>query len=181
LLGETTIRRALQVYFLRYRFTHPTGSDFLHTLEEVSGRMDLEPYFNQAIYGTEALDYSVDSLDSGPTEWWKGDKSGGPYHSTVVVRRLGTFLFPVTLEVVFADGSRERATWDGKDRWMRFSWDRPSRAVSAQVDPDHTVRLDANSFNNSYIDEPRSTARLKLTNYWVVGQQLLAQWLSFLV
>ena len=76
-LGEDTLRQALRIYFLRYRFTHPTGTDFLHTLIEVSGRTDLEPYFAQAIYGTEVLDYSVDSLTSGPSDWWKATVRGG--------------------------------------------------------------------------------------------------------
>ena len=43
-----------------------------------------------------------------------------------MVRRKGTFLFPVKLEVGFDDGSKEQATWDGEDRWTRFSWDKPS-------------------------------------------------------
>ncbi len=97
------------------------------------------------------------------------------------MRRKGTFLFPVKLEVGFEDGSKEQATWDGKDRWTRFSWDKPSRALYAQVDPDGNVLLDANSFNNSYTLRSDHTARFKLTNYWVFTQQLLAQWLSFLV
>jgi Peptidase family M1 domain len=180
-LGEGTLRQALRVYFTRYRFKHPTATDFLHTVEEVSGRSDLQPYFAQAIYGTEILDYSVDSLTSGPSEWWKGKDAGGQYHTSVLVRRKGGFVFPVKLEVGFEDGSKEQATWDGKDRWMRFSWDKASRAVYAQVDPDGVVKLDANSFNNSYTLQPSRTARLKLTNYWVVAQQILAQWLSFLV
>ena len=149
--------------------------------EEVSGRSDLEPYLAQAIYGTEVLDYSVDSLTSGPSDWWEDNNAAGPYHTSVMVRRNGTFLFPVKLEVGFADGSKEQATWDGKDRWARFSWDKPSRAVYAQVDPDRNVLLDVNSFNNSYTLRSDRTARLKLTNYWVFAQQLLAQWLSFLV
>ncbi len=135
----------------------------------------------QAIYGTEVLDYSVDSLTSGPSDWWEDRRDGGPYHTSVMVRRKGTFLFPVKLEVGFDDGSKEQATWDGKDRWARFSWDKPSRAMYAQVDPDRNILLDANSFNNSYTLRSDHTARLKLTNYWVFTQQLLAQWLSFLV
>jgi hypothetical protein len=123
----------------------------------------------------------VDSLTSGPSEWWKDKDANGQYHTSVLVRRKGGFVFPVKLEVGFDDGSKEQATWDGKDRWMRFSWDKASRAVYAQVDPDGIVPLDVNSFNNSYTLQPNRTARLKLTNYWVLAQQLLAQWLSFLV
>jgi Peptidase family M1 domain len=181
IVGEATLQQALRVYFMRYRFTHPTGTDFLHVIAEVSRRDDLEPYFAQAIYGTEGLDYAVDSLTTGPMEWWKDDGASGLYHSSVVVRRNGTFLFPVKLEVAFADGSKEQAAWDGKDRWARFSWNKPSRALYAQVDAARAVPLDLNSFNNSYALRTDRTARLKLTNYWVFAQQLLAQWLSFLV
>ncbi len=180
-VGEDTLRQALRVYFTRYRFKHPTGADFLRVVAEVSGRNDLEPFFAQAIQGTQGLDYSVVSLTTGPMEWWKGENAGGPYRTSVVVRREGTFLFPVKLEVGFADGSKEQATWDGNDRWARFSWDKPSRAAYAQVDPDGAIPLDLNSFNNSYTLRADATARLKLTNYWVIAQQLLAQWLSFLV
>jgi hypothetical protein len=98
-----------------------------------------------------------------------------------MLRRNGTFLFPVKLEVAFADGSKQQADWDGQDRWARFSWDTPSRASYARLDPDRNVLLDTNFFNNSYSLQPDLTARCKLTNYWVVAQQLLAQWLSFLV
>jgi hypothetical protein len=180
-VGEDTLRQALHIYFLRYRFTHPDSTDFLHTLVEVSGRPDLEPYFAQAIYGTELLDYSVDSLTTGTADWWEANSAEGPYHTSVMVRRNGSFLLPVKLEVGFADGSKEQVTWDGKDRWTRFSWDKSSRAVYAQIDPDRNILLDANSFNNSYTLRADRTARLKLTNYWVVAQQLLAQWLSYLV
>jgi Peptidase family M1 domain len=180
-LGEATVRKALRVYFTRYRFTHPTGTDFLHTIEEVSGRDDLQPYFAQAIDGTEVLDYSVDSLTSGNSDSAKSENAGGLYRTSVVVRRKGAFVFPVKLEVAFADGSKENATWDGEDRWARFSWDKPSLPVYAQVDADGVVPLDVNSFNNSYTRRPDRTARLKLANYWVFAQQLLAQWLSFLV
>jgi Peptidase family M1 domain len=180
-VGEATLRQALRVYFMRYRFQHPTGTQFIDTLQEVCGRKDLQPYFDQAFNGTEVLDYSVESLTSGSSEWWKDNSAGGPYHTSVVVRRKGSFLFPVNLEVGFADGSKEQATWDGNDRWARFSWDKPSRAVYAQVDPDGNVPLDVDSFNNSYTLQRDRTARLKLTNYWVFAQQLLVQWLSFLI
>ncbi len=179
-LGEDTVRRAMRTYFLRYRFTHPTGTDFLQTLVEVSGRADLEPYLAQAIYGTEVLDYSVDSLTSDSSDG-QGNRADSTYHTSVLVRRKGGFLFPVKLEVGFEDGSKEQAAWDGKDRWTRFSWDKPSRAVYAQIDPDRNILLDVNSFNNSYTLRADHTARLKLANYWVFAQQLMAQWLAFLV
>ena len=58
IIGEDTMAKAMHVYFMKYRFTHPTKEDFLKTIEEVSGR-DLRWYFNQAIYGTPVMDYKV--------------------------------------------------------------------------------------------------------------------------
>jgi hypothetical protein len=167
------MRQVMHAYFMRYRFQHPTGRDFLNTVRSVSGRNDLQPYFAQAIYGTDVLDYSVDSLNSSGLS--------NPYQTSVMVRRKGSFVFPVRLEVGFADGSKEQTTWNGQDRWVRFTWDKPSRAVYAQIDADHNVLLDVDSFNNSYTVDQDRTARLKLTNYWVFAQQLTAQWLSFLL
>jgi hypothetical protein len=181
MLGEATMRQVLRTYFTRNRFKHPTSTDFLNTLVEVSGRHDLQPFLTQAFYGTDLLDYSIGSLTTEPVEWWQESTKAVPYRTTVVVRRKGTLLFPVKLEVGFADGSKETALWDGKDRWASFAWDKSSKALYAQVDPDNNVSLDADTFNNSYILETHATARSKLTNYWIFTQQLLAQWLSFLV
>jgi hypothetical protein len=122
----------------------------------------------------------VESVESAPAEWWK-DNSGAPYQTVVTVRRNGSFVFPVNLEVGFADGSKEQAAWDGDDTWARFTWEKPVRALYAQIDRDQNVQLDTNSFNNSFTVRPDRTARWKLTNYWIFTQQLLAQWLSFLV
>jgi len=175
------LRQVLRAYFVHYRFQHPTASDFFATVEEVTGRKDLEPYLVQAFQGTDVLDYSVDSVTSEPADSSKNGGAGGPYHTSVMLRRNGTLLFPVKLEVAFADGSKQQAVWDGNDRWARFSWDTPSLASYARLDPDRNVLLDTNSFNNSYSLQRDLTARSKLTNYWVFAQQLLAQWLSFLV
>ncbi len=48
---------------MRYRFTHPTGTEFLKTIEDVSGK-DLQWYFDQAVSGTDILDYAVEFVDS---------------------------------------------------------------------------------------------------------------------
>lgn len=180
MVGEDVVRQSLHIYFLRYRFTHPDDVDFLHTIAEVSGRQDLEPYFKQAIYGTEVFDYSIDSIDSDAANDDHGH-AALRYSTTVVARRRGDFIFPVTLEVRFADGSTRRALWDGADRWKRFTWDSPAKAVSAEVDPGHKLPLDVDFFNNSRTVDAHPAARYKLLNYWMTAEQMLAQWISFLL
>ena len=236
IIGADTMREAMHTYFMRYRFTHPTTEDFLHTIEEVAiarGRAtgtytqaaanplltplpavpsseaappselaavlntvaapprtltinssSLRPFFNQAVYGTQILDYSVDSISSDPVQWWlhqPKDEKRVPRNNSVYVRRKGDFILPVTLEVTFSDGSRVREHWDGADRWKRFTYIRMEKIVSAEIDPDHTILLDRDLFNNSHTEMPSHIASLKMTSLWVFAQETLQQVGSWLV
>ena len=71
------------------------------------------------------------------------------YRNEVWVRRLGDFVFPVELEVVFDNGDTLREHWDGKALWKKFRYIRPGKIVYATVDPDHKIPLDINFTNNS--------------------------------
>jgi len=120
IVGEDTLRRALHTYFMRYRFTHPTKEDFLRTLEEVSEK-NLRWYFDQAVYGTNVLDYEILEASSDRTDWYltkpPDEKKGvTPFHTTVLVHRKGDFIFPVDVVVKFDDGETVREQWDGRDR-----------------------------------------------------------------
>jgi hypothetical protein len=187
LIGEDSLRRSLRTYFLRYRFTHPTGEDFLHTVEEVSGQ-NLRWFFDQAVYGTQVLDYEVLDLNSDPLDWWEAGKMGKEepgkkddtvYRSSVLIHRKGDFIFPVEVEVRFDNGEKVREHWDGRDRWVRFTYEKKAKLVSAEVDPDHNVWLDRDFFNNSRTVEPLPGARRKLYGYWLLFAQFLAQFLSW--
>ncbi len=183
IIGEDTMRKAMHEYFMKYRFTHPVPEDFLKTVEEVSGK-DLRWYFNQAVYGTNVMDYEVMKIDSSPTDWWKpnfkeGKKPGETeYESQVVVHRKGDFVMPVDIAVKFDNGDVVREHWDGQDRWIRYTYDKKAKIVSAEVDPDHKNWLDRNFFNNSKTAEPDSTATRKLSNYWTFMTQFLGQFLA---
>ena len=185
LIGEETMRRAMQTYFLRYRFTHPTGEDFLKTIEEVSGR-DLRWYFDQAVYGTNILDYEILDLRSDRADWYERypplTKQGETlYKDTVVVHRKGDFVFPVEVEMRFDDGTGVREQWDGRDRWTRFTYLKKAKLLSAEVDPAHKVRLDKDLFNNSLTAETDRRATRKLSTYWLFVWQFAAQLLAWAV
>jgi hypothetical protein len=190
-VGEETLRQALHTYFVRYRFTHPTGEDFLKTLEEVAAANghsgSLRPYFAQAVYGTQVLDYEVKAADSEPVEWWKssvfGQKSRdqGDYRTVVSLHRNGDFIFPVEVELKFDDGSTVHEKWDGVDRWIRYTYVKKAQLVSAEIDPQHRVWLDKNFFNNSYVVASHGAASLKITSYWVLAQEFMAHFASWMV
>jgi hypothetical protein len=184
IIGKDTMRKAMHTYFMRYRFTHPTGTDFTKTIEEVSGQK-LDWFFDQALHGTNVLDYEVLSIGSDPLNWFehyspKSKKGVTAYRDTVLVHRKGDFIMPVDVRIVFYNGEQVLEKWDGRDRWVRFSYDRKARVTSAEVDPQHTVRLDKNFFNNSRTEGIDRRATRKLTTYWLFASQYLAQLLAWL-
>ena len=184
IIGEETMRRAMHTYFMRYRFTHPTATDFVKTIEEVSGQK-LDWYFQQALYGTNVLDYEVLSLRSDRLDWFeknppKPKKGVTLYRDTVIVHCAGDFIMPVEVRITFDNGEQALERWDGRDRWVRFSYEKKARVVSAEVDPEQKVRLDKNFFNNSKTELPDRRATAKLANYWLFAVQFLAQLLAWL-
>jgi len=182
IIGEETMQKAMHTYFMRYRFTHPTKEDFLKTIEEVSGK-DLRWYFNQAIYGTQVLDYEVLRMDSTPVDWYKKDfkekKGETEYSSNVWIHRKEDFIFPIDVEVKFDNGEKAREHWDGRDRWIRYSYQKKSKLESVEIDPDSKIHLDRNNFNNSHTEEANAAPVRKLANYWTFVTQFLAQMLAW--
>jgi len=183
-IGEETLQRALRTYFMRYRFTHPTKEDFLKTVEEVSGQ-NLRCFYDQAVYGTNVLDYEIFRARSDRLDWYlqkpPDEKKGETmYRTMVVVHRKGDFIFPVDVVIKFDNGDSVTEHWDGKDRWVRYAYDRKAKLVSAEIDPEHAVLLDKNFFNNSYVAEEDTRAKWKIMNYWTWVTQLLSQCLAWL-
>ena len=78
-----------------------------------------------------------------------------------MVNRPGEISLPVDVDIRFADGSTTREHWDGVSRYVLYTFTRPSRAVSAVVDPEHRIALDVNILNNSKTLEPSSGAANK--------------------
>ena len=186
IIGEQKVREAQHVYFERYRFKHPTADDFLNTINEVAGQ-NLDWYWNQAVRGTQVLDYAILSASSDRADWAdknapKETKKGETeYLSSVIVHRKGDFLLPVTLEAKFDNGETIREQWDGRDRWHRFSWERKAKLVSAEIDPDHAVWLDRDRFNNSWLHESDPHATGKIAGSWMLLTQWVSQLLAWLV
>ncbi len=184
IIGEETLTRALHTYFMRYRFTHPTREDFLKTVEEVSGQ-NLRWYFDQTVYGTNVLDYEIFRARSTRLDWYlenpaKEKKGETAYRTMVLVHRKGDFVFPVDVLIRFDNGESITEHWDGKDRWVRYTYDKKAQLVSAQIDPEHAVALDKDFFNNSYVNEEDPRAKWKIVNYWTWITQVLSQCLAWL-
>jgi hypothetical protein len=94
-------------------------------------------------------------------------------------------LLPVTIRIVFSDGTSRREYWNPRDqtndRWKTFTYLTEAKVTSAEVDPDHTVLLDINYFNNSRTVEGNPVPARKLTNLWMSAMQFGSQIAGWLV
>ena len=185
IIGEPTMQKAMHVYFMKYRFTHPTKEDFLRTIEEVSGR-DLRWYFNQAIYGSQVMDYKVSKVESYPVNWYEQKRSVFQkhdnetlYRSTVWLQRKEDFVMPVEVEIKFDNGEKVREHWDGVSRWTKFAYEKKAQVVSAEIDPEHQVHIDRDDFNNSYTVGANAKPARKLENYFMFMSQWISQALAW--
>jgi hypothetical protein len=194
-LGERVMAEIMRTYYEHWKFRHPTTDDFIAVAEEVSGR-DLGWFFDQFLKTAGSLDYAVSSIRSReekePVGFFGGEllraksKKGERdkdqekvYRSEVVVFRKGELFFPQEILVVFEDGQEVLEKWDGRDRWKRFVYHRPSKLKSARIDPEYKILLDVDFFNNSKVMKPNSASPLKYALGLALKFQELLTCLSF--
>jgi hypothetical protein len=186
------MQRVLSIFFSRFKFGHPRPDDFFAVLNEVTGK-DHTWFIDQVYRGSNRFDYSIDQLTSEPISArgimespdglkFQETEVEGQFRTQVVVRRLEAGQFPVDVLVTFSNGEQAREKWDGRGRWGVFTFDRPFKAVSAQIDPERVLLLDTNYTNNSRTTEPKSEeAATKWTLRWMVWLQDLLMDSAFLV
>jgi hypothetical protein len=80
-----------------------------------------------------------------------------PFRTTVTVRRDGAPA-PQTLVVKFEDGSSESVRWDDDARWRRFTFTKPIRAKSAELDEGRHHYLDYDKLNDGKTRVPDRVA-----------------------
>ena len=183
MLGWDTLQQILSTYYKRYAFKHPEPKDFFAVANEVS-KTDLTWFFDQVYRSSSHFDYAVDLFtseqvsdrgifgDANKRTFSADERSGDAYRTRVVARRVGDGVFPVTVRVVFENNQEARWQWDGRDRWKMFEVDRPVRAVTAQVDPERVLLLDANYTNNSRSLAPKTNAAArKWSLAWLIWLQ----------
>ena len=97
-----------------------------------------------------------------------------PYRTEVLLRRYGATV-PQTLLVKFADGSSKTVHWDADEKWRTFSWTTPSKAVSAELDPQRRHYLDTSKLDDSRtLEADGSATRRWSMDFAAVVQALLS-------
>jgi hypothetical protein len=186
-VGPASMREIMRTYVERFRFGHPTRSDFLGVVSEMTGGA-YDELLRQLVETTATVDYTVEQVstrqDPGPTGFTPqrrpGDplvwiaptelqRASAPWRSTYVVRQAGELVAPVQVEARFEDGTSARNTWDGSGRSAVFEHRTPSKLTAVLVDPDRRFPIDLDRNNNGWSGEPADdTARLlkTFTHFW---------------
>jgi len=134
------------------------GFDFFPADSAAAG-----PFADTLAADGSAPDTAAMGEKADPDSGQKAAQEKKLYTSTVKVRRLGEFVFPVELQMIFADGDTVNEKWDGVERWHKFSVTRPARLLSAAIDPENKILLDVQLTNNSRTLESSSRGINKLT------------------
>lgn len=133
---------------------------------------------------TEAVQATLDKQADKQRDDWSSahpkakDGTGPfPWRGIVTVVRDGAPV-PQLLRVKFADGSSEDVHWNDNRRWARFTFIKPSKVVSAELDPEQKIYLDDNKLNDSRTDDSHGSASRR----WSADVSALVQaFYSFLV
>jgi len=122
-------------------------------------------------------------IEKARKDWAKANpnaKEGSgpfPYRTQVTVRREGASV-PQTLVVRFADGSSETVAWHGAEKWRTFSWVKPAKAVSAELDPRRSHYLDVNKLDDSRTLTPDRSASKRWASDAMAFVQLLLSFIA---
>ncbi len=205
LIGKEAMLRVMRTFHTRFRFRHPTTRDFIAIANEVSGR-DLNWFFDELFFAAKDWDYALERAESMEIAIPRGvfDRQGKKVETTVKsaraqdqkekkkrfltrvrVRRLGEARpgTGIALKVltVFADGSRKVEHWDGRERWIEFTYEGPSKVRYAQVDPGTVFLVDRDLSNNSYVVEAKTAGTMRWSGRLLFWVQNLLQYASALI
>lgn len=206
-LGDRIFDKIMMTFSQRWWYKHPKPQDFFDVVNEISGK-DMKWFFDQFVYGSNVLDYAVSyvsskeesekigiftkwgrdydrqkiSLNTEKSDSLKQADSGTDrkiYINEVIVRRLGEAVMPVDIQVKFENGETINEYWDGNYRWIKYTYKKPVKVVSAVVDPEHKYVLDINYTNNSKVTETNYYAVLKWASKWMFWLQNLMETFAF--
>jgi hypothetical protein len=142
ILGPQRFDNAFRAYIRRWAYKHPDPSDFFRTMESEGGE-DLSYFWRGWYMNNWTLDLAVDSAT-----YVNGDSKQG---LTVTISNRRPLVLPSSLEVIYADGSKERIRVPA-EAWLSkatatYIFRGNKSAATVTIDPDHVLPDDDRSNN----------------------------------
>jgi hypothetical protein len=165
-IGWSAMQQALAAFAARYQSREPAPRDLAEVLNEQRG-VDSTQFLVDGLTSSVTVDYRLDGLTSGPLE------DGTRFETKVRLGRTAAGLpIRIPVSVQFASGVDMRDSWDGDPMKSELIFESTSPAVSAGIDPDVMVVVDANRQNNGKVLQARPTsAVVKSGLRWFVWLQ----------
>ena len=178
IVGEETINEIFREYYQRWAFRHPSGKDFISVVNEVVAKEhgdkfgpDMNWFFDQTLYGTGLCDYRVAMIRNMNIE-------DTLYDSVIQIERLGDIMLPVEVLIHFADGSEILEFWDGKGRYMDFTYYSGPKVTWVKIDPEYRITMDINYINNSMTTNPDKITVRRMTHKLITFMQFFINFIS---
>lgn len=137
-------------YAHKYRFQHPSTTDFQKIVEKVTGK-SWQTYFDQYVYSGGAPDFAIENITIPTIKSNSGDAHS--YESLVKVVNKGSAYPDVPLKFTFSDGYTMQRIWNGERKETTFQLFHNAPLLSAEIDPDHSILLESKHINNFRLAE----------------------------
>lgn len=142
-VGKPAMDKIMMTYARKYRFKHPSTTDFQQVVEQVTKR-SWKAYFDQYIYGSSMADVAVERIRTRSI----GTEARPSYESVVSVASKGGPVSGVPILFAFQDGKTKREIWNGSHSKATFKVTSGSPLIWAMVDPDYSLVLESKHINN---------------------------------
>ncbi|GAB3033819.1 M1 family metallopeptidase [Spirosoma pulveris] len=179
LVGRRVMDEIMQTYFIRWKFKHPNGQNFIDIVNEIVPKRlgskygtNMNWFFDQVLYGDNVVDYELVSI--------KNSRPNGRRQAVITVQRNGDGKIPVDVLVHFDNGRELMLFWDGQGRQRQFTVTENDRVLWAKVDPKQKIFMDTNLNNNSLTLSPSSAPAAKFAAKFLFWVENWMQWLAWL-
>lgn len=142
-VGSKTMDKIMMTYAKKFRFKHPTTTDFQKVVEQVT-QSSWQSYFDQYVYGSQMADIAIDQIKTKN----KGSQAHPRFVSTVNITSKGGDVTDVPIVFAFEDGKLVERTWSGKNGKVTYTLEYHTPLAWAMVDPKYTIMLENKHMNN---------------------------------
>ncbi|XID92060.1 M1 family metallopeptidase [Paenibacillaceae bacterium WGS1546] len=168
-VGEKTMSKIMRTYFQKYKFKHPTTSDFQKVVESVT-KEKWGHFFQAYVHRAEMTDYAVENITVRRTP--------DGYENVVLLKRSGGSPEPVSIWLQFQDGRSVRKKWDGVQSHVQLKLESSAPLLYAAIDPANSVVLDNRRYNNYLKAEvPKKQSSLVTTGITQLIEGLFGSWI----
>lgn len=172
-IGPVRMNILLQTYFEKYRFSHPSGKDFLKIAADFVPDSILNP-LTKWLYGPPPIcDFAVGNFASEKVR----DKL---FKGRLELFNRGDINFPVGVRITFENGFKKDTTWLADKKAVRWEISGPAKIQSVEINPDRRIALETDFTNNFKTISRNVAGAWAMLWRMIYGMESVASWMTAL-